>query len=392
MMAANASLVMVREIMKEFAASTGLSPAGETPRRYLWTDAFAVCNFLEIYRQTEEEEYKSLALGLVDQVHHILGRHREDDPRTGWISGLQEGEGKDHPTRGGLRIGKKFKERTPAETFDERLEWERDGQYFHYLTKWMHALNRVSGVAEDLRYRRWAVELAQTAHARFTYRPSSGGQKRMHWKMSIDLTFPLVPSMGQHDPLDGLMTYLELRASGPKSSAGSPGRELEAEISDMAGICRGKSWTTEDPLGIGDLLGNAWKAAQLMVTGKWEDSGLLERLVESACEGLEFYGRTNPESLPAEYRLAFRELGLSIGLKAAAKLQDAIERDPVFWKGRDSLLPRIKALGRFVPLAERMEKFWIDGANQRAASWRQHRDINMVMLATRLAPDGYLSL
>jgi hypothetical protein len=40
-----------------------------------------------------------------------------------------------HPTRGGLRIGKKLPERRPGEAFQERLEWERDGQYFHYLTK-----------------------------------------------------------------------------------------------------------------------------------------------------------------------------------------------------------------------------------------------------------------
>ena len=99
---------MAREIMTEFAKRTGLSPAGKVPRRYLWTDAFAVCNFLELYRQGGEEKYKHLALALVDQVHNRLGRHREDDPRTGWISGLDEQEGKRHPTKGGLRIGKEM--------------------------------------------------------------------------------------------------------------------------------------------------------------------------------------------------------------------------------------------------------------------------------------------
>ncbi len=44
--------IMVREIMLEFAERTGLSPAGSSPERYLWTDAFAVCNFLGLYRQT----------------------------------------------------------------------------------------------------------------------------------------------------------------------------------------------------------------------------------------------------------------------------------------------------------------------------------------------------
>jgi hypothetical protein len=41
----------VRELMTEFARLTGLSEE-QRPNRYLWTDAFAVCNFLELYRQT----------------------------------------------------------------------------------------------------------------------------------------------------------------------------------------------------------------------------------------------------------------------------------------------------------------------------------------------------
>ena len=107
----NASHSMVEEIMTEFAKLTGLSPGGKvTPRRYLWTDAFAVCNFLELYSQTMDKKYKGFALCLVDQVHNILGRHRDDDPRTGWISGLDEQEGKKHPTKGGLRIGKEINE------------------------------------------------------------------------------------------------------------------------------------------------------------------------------------------------------------------------------------------------------------------------------------------
>ena len=142
-----------REIMLDFARITGLHPVTDHPKRYLWTDAFAVCNFLEIYHRTHEEQWKELALRLVGQVHHTLGRHREDDPRGGWISGLSEDEGELHPTRGGLRIGKPLPERKPGEPYDDRLEWDQDGQYFHYLTKWMHALNRVSRVTGDQKYR-----------------------------------------------------------------------------------------------------------------------------------------------------------------------------------------------------------------------------------------------
>ena len=157
------STTLVAHIMDEFAKSTGLEPPGESPRRYLWTDAFAVCNFLELGRKTGETQYEELALRLVEQVHRTLGRHRRDDLRKGWISGLSEEEGGRHPTRGGLRIGKAVRERKPGERYDETLEWDQDGQYFHYLTKWMHALNRVSTVTKDPMYNRWAMELAKAA-------------------------------------------------------------------------------------------------------------------------------------------------------------------------------------------------------------------------------------
>ncbi len=38
----NATTALVRELMQDFAGLTGLDPAGSCPKRYLWTDAFAV--------------------------------------------------------------------------------------------------------------------------------------------------------------------------------------------------------------------------------------------------------------------------------------------------------------------------------------------------------------
>ena len=118
-----------REIMMEFAHLTGLLSSRERPCRYLWTDAFAVCNFLTIYQQTRDEHYKELALRLVDQVHKILGRRREEDPWIGLISGLSEEEGKLHPTSGGLRIGKGMNERGRDEPYDEQLEWVAESSF-----------------------------------------------------------------------------------------------------------------------------------------------------------------------------------------------------------------------------------------------------------------------
>jgi hypothetical protein len=387
----NTSISTVREIMTEFADLTGLSSYGNIPRRYLWTDAFAVCNFLELYRQTADAEYKELALRLVDQVHTILCQHRKDDKRTGWISGLDKQEGIKHPTIGGLRIGKRLNERRPGDAFNERLEWERDGQYYHYLTKWMHALHCVSLVTGDAAYLTWATELAKTAHAGFTYLPSSGGRKRMYWKMSIDLSYPLVESMGHLDPLDGFVTYAQLKAA-TKKFAELTFPDLEAEIADMADMCEGMSWVTDDPLGIGDLLLNTFKLAHLIINGSMKQKDLLESLLDSSFQGLQYFASRNPLKLPAEYRLAFREFGLSIGLHAVQKIQKLIEQKPAIFDKKHPLYVWIKSLMRHAPMGKMIEKFWLKSTSRKASTWIEHQDINMVMLATSLAPDGYLSL
>jgi hypothetical protein len=388
----NESHHIVREIMMAFARDTGLSPASSPPRRYLWTDAFAVCNFLGLYQETRGGEFKDLTLQLVDQVHNTLGRHRKDDSRAGWISGLDEEQGKKYPTQGGLRIGKELNERGRRDPFDEDLEWDRDGQYYHYLTKWMHALNRVTMITGDFKYNTWAVELAKRAHASFVYSTSRGGSKRMHWKMSIDLSRPLVPSMGQHDPMDGFVTYNELQATAAKDPEKSRGKDLRSEISDMASICEGKSWATDDPLGIGGLLFDACRVAQLIVSGNLEQAGLLETLLESSLIGLDSFVKQNSLRRPAGYRLAFRELGLSIGLRAVEKIRELIDQKSGLLRKKDSLDLLLKSLSRYAGLREIIEKFWLEGTNREADSWIAHHDINRVMLATSLAPDGFLEI
>ena len=385
------SVALVKKIMSEFARLTGLSPANNMPRRYLWTDAFAVCNFLGLYLETGGKEFKDLALQLVDQVHSVLGRHRHDDLRTGWISGLEEEDGRLHPTKGGLRIGKQLKERRPSDPFNEHLEWDRDGQYYHYLTRWMHALNRVTNVTGDFTYNRWAIELARTAHAKFIYAPSSGSQKRMYWKLSIDLSYPLVPSMGLHDPLDGLVTYSQLQATAAEDLEQLTG-DLRSEILDLTNMCEGKNWTSDDPLGIGGLLSDAFRVAQLMVKGYLTRTGLLGTLLDASRVGLEAFAREDSLKFPVHYRLAFRELGLSIGLGMLERLPGLVEgNEPIFVKEHD-LRVRMNALKRYEALKEVIDKFWLQEGNQEAESWIEHRDINMVMLATSLSPDGYLRL
>ena len=383
-------------LMAGFARRTGVD-AGAPPRRYLWTDAFAVCNFLELHRLTGQSVHSERAVRLVEQVHHTLGRHRDDDPRSGWISGLDEQEGRRRPTAGGLRIGKELPERGQREPIDQRLEWERDGQYYHYLTRWMHALLQTATATGDERYHRWATELAVVAREKFTLR--TGDQERLVWKMSIALNRPQVASMGQHDPLDGWITALTLLASRPRGTGGTAAGPAEADpaapdaalaraaatLGDLASRTR---WATDDPLGLGSLLVDAWRIAQLEARGAVSDPSLLAHLLDEARRS---FAAFSPESLrlPLDQRLAFRELGLAIGLQALERLA-AWGADPAV--ANPVLRSRVTGLERWLPLAAEVAALWSEPSSQAAPTWSGHRDINEVMLATCLVPDGYLRL
>ena len=381
---------MAAKIMSEFAASTGLSVSENPPRRYLWTDAFAVCNFLELYRLTGDERWRKSALDLVDQVHYVLGRHRRDDQRSGWISNLSEEKGARHPTIGGLRIGKQTPERKPDEPFDEHLEWGRDGQYFHYLTKWMLALNRTSRCTIKPVYNIWAIELAKTAHDAFVYTLPTG-ERRMHWKMSIDLSCPLTSSMGQHDPLDGLITCKELQATAMELFE-TPISSLESEIEDMELLCKGQVWATGDPLGIGSLLGDAHRTMQLYMKYGIVEKVLLYDLLESSLSGLDALGNDRFWERPANYRLPFRELGMATGLHAVGRMKKFMKKNPEQFTENDQAHGQVERLERYVSLGKAVEEFWLKPEHKEAGTWKEHEDINSVMLTTTLIPGGYLEL
>jgi hypothetical protein len=316
-------------ILDAFAASTGLTAAVQ-PRRYLWTDAFAVMTWVGLHERTGERRFLDLALRLVGQVHEVLSA-----------------------PRGGLRIGKPLPERRPDQPYDPELEWERDGQYYHYLTKWMHALQRTASASGDERYRRRAVELAQAAHRAFVH---PGG---IYWKMSVDLSRPLVPSMGHHDPLDGLVEAVSLG--------------LEDETRELARMCAGRQWATRDPLGAGGLLVACLRLARLIARGRGDLQPLLLQVVEDAAMSAQ---ATAPGiGGPASQRLPFRELGFALGLHAVQPLAEHVS---------------VARLERVFPLAAALENFWLDPVNHAAPTWTGHRDINAVTLAACLAPQGAL--
>jgi hypothetical protein len=373
----------VVRLMDSFASRTGLT-SNRPPRRYLWTDAFAVCNDLGLHRVTGERRYLERALALVDQVHRVLGRHREDDDREGWISGLPEREGSRRPTAGGLRIGKPLPERAPDEPPDPRREWDRDGQYYHYLTRWMNALDRVWRATGDPAYHVWAVDLSLAAHRAFR---TTKGEPRLWWKMSVDLSRPVVRSSGHHDPLDGLLTTCSLMDGAPRTaSAGSA--PLYAVAEDLRAMCRDRSWATDDALGAGGLLVDAQRCYRLRGDFPLLDPAFREAVLHDAAVSLEAVVASGLLRLPAPARLPFRELGLAIGVRAAERIRGTRAADG---EGTEGFTGRaIARLRLHIHAADHIERFWLRPEHRATPGWHDHEDISDVMLATLLEPSGYL--
>lgn len=130
--------------------------------RYLWTDAFGLVLLVSLYRETGQKQYLHQARELVEEVYRVLGRSK------------------------GLRIGE---------------EADRDGQYYHYLIKWIYALMILGEYLPD--YHDEALKLAREIHPLFVL-PGEG----VIWKMQEDLSGPYPGSgLGLLDAFDGYVIY-----------------------------------------------------------------------------------------------------------------------------------------------------------------------------------------
>ncbi len=363
-----------RRLVDEYSGRTGLTgKEGDRSVRYLWTDALAVQSMFGLSHLTGSHHYLDRALELMGTVHYHLGRFQREDSRSGWISGLSEEEGAKHPATGGLRIGKRLPERSPGEPVDEHLEWERDGQYFHYLTRWATTLLQATEETGTRRYADWAGELIQ-AGSRFI--AGQGRNLRMYWKMSTDLSNPLVHSMGAHDPLDGLLCTLAVSSKMEEKPDWLDQVRRKFEI-----LCEGRDWYTSDPLGIGGLMLDTVRSAVLMESGlKVPRPVHPEKLFLTALESLGGYLQSNADMQhPAGSRLAFRECGMTLGYRVISGFSDLL-------KGLQIPSDELQA---FRPMVETIEQFWMEPANRQVESWTAHRNINDITLAASLIADEH---
>jgi hypothetical protein len=289
--------------------------AGGHRGRYLWTDAFGVVDFLTLYKETGSAAYLELAKSLVRTVHAVLGRTRDGSSR---LPGATD----DAPLAGGLRIGKV-----------DAAGADGDGQYHHYLTLWMFALNRLALAAADGRYNDLAVQLARAIHPAFVlrrdYDPSA--PPHMVWKVSTDMRRVLVPSEGHLDAATGYVVYRILQRTAAKLGRGDADETvLKAEIDDYRQMAfrKGKMSASNDMLDLGMGLwmchffrDEAWAAAL------GEESLMIARRVLAGDGGV--LGRE------ASHRLAFREFGACLGINCYggdASLQSKVDDLIKFWE------------------------------------------------------------
>jgi len=296
----------------------------------LWTDAFGVCNYITLYYETGETNYLDRADALITDVHDTLGKERSGKSRLGNSTD-------ENPLLGGLRIGK----------VDPEGSRDGDGQYFHYVTKWMFALNRMSIAKGDRKYNSLAVQLAESTYPHFVYNRNTN-HPRMFWKISIDMKNPAVPSEGNLDPYDGLVTFKILQETSGKADT------LQQEIAELQRMVNNKfqHYDSDDPLDLGESL---W-ISHWFPSEKWS-----ETLASKSSSSLEDLWNQGYFDAPLRYRLGFREFGTTLGTQVHPAVRDR-------WKDRVS----------------KLNQFWA------SSLYSRDKDITPVMYCASLIPGVWM--
>ncbi|CAJ1954722.1 unnamed protein product [Cylindrotheca closterium] len=400
-----------KEILDTFVKRTGVSQSSakqdngtmnhRSPlrrRRYLWTDAFALANFVSLSHNTEKKErqpekataavYQEHARNLMDAVHETLAKHRlghkEPHKAATWLPNASN----EHPTAGGLRIGKPEDERPLNIPYNSETEWDKDGQYFHYLTKWATALDMVTRGCGDTIYTKWAMELLRVAASKFV--THQYGRPQMYWKLSIDMSRPQVSSQGARDALEGYILANRLIATCEQCQICTP---LLPTMFHLQGIFYSMIHiveTNDDPLELGGMLLDICQLDMLQkqMGPDVHRKALLNDMKHAVLSGLESIAQSKELKGPPNERTPFRELGLSLGLRVVEQV--LLDESFSSLLSITSKLSTFEEILVFLPLAEQIETYWMDPQRQLASSWTDHLDMNEIMLASTLNPNCWL--
>jgi hypothetical protein len=191
--------------------------------------------------------------------------------------------------------------------------------------------------------------------------------------------------------LDGFITFREALHATANSPIDAETTDLSSAIETLSALCPDGDWTTDDPLGIGGLLFDAGRLCQLIGRNRLGDVRLLEQVLTACANGLARVLASRDLNRPISHRLAFRELGMAIGLKALPMIADAIDSGSL--GSSMALRETIQLLLPCETLGEDIVDIWLPRAAQpQDRTWQAHQNINDVMLATALIPDVFLSL
>jgi hypothetical protein len=162
---------------------------------------------------------------------------------------------------------------------------------------------------------------------------------------------------------------------------------LAREIRGLVTLCSGGSWATNDALGIGGLLTATCRLARVRAGGGSAraliPSTILHRATDDAVRSLRALDTDAFGLVAPGHRLAFRELGLAIGLAEVERLnrRSAGQTRIVDPRRLDAV---VRALGEWTGLRHTIVGFWQRPDHRAVRSWTDHNDINTVMLAAAL--------
>eukprot|EP00887_Chlorella_sp_A99_P007949 scaffold12.g7949.t1 len=210
-------------------------------------DAFGVVNYITLAGETGEPHFLEQADALIQDVHDTLGRDRAGRARLGPATDAE-------PTLGGLRIGKVHPEGHPD---GEMGEWMGGGgQHMEHAIPPVPSFD-CGAVSHPLVFPP-LCQLVQAVHPHFvagrgSARPRMFWYVTYHtvWKISIDMSRPAVPSEGNLDPFDGLVTYRQELLREASRDRGT----LRSEIADMEAMVANKytKYRSDDPLDLGEV-------------------------------------------------------------------------------------------------------------------------------------------
>ena len=124
-------------------------------------------------------------------------------------------------------------------------------------------------------------------------------------------------------------------------------------------LCEHGQWATGDPLGVGGLLFDACRLCQLLSQENRRELRLLEDVIQGSGDGLMIMLKTGYLKRPARHRLAFRDSGLAIGLRAVPIIANKFQNERNQFGSRPSALRLIDLLLPYERLSDEIIDFWL---------------------------------